>query len=86
MTLFPVKNIRTTKSYVAVHCEDASFSIFRDFPNRSFCRGEVCDGSGGMNAIVSRPEVTDDVMSGIDVDTFRYYARVNLLVKAIFPG
>ena len=40
--------------------------------------GEVSDGCGGMNAICSRPELADDVISGTDVNTFRHYAYVNL--------
>ena len=47
---------------------EASFSTFRDFPERSFCDGEVSDGSGSINAICSRPEVADDVVSGTDVN------------------
>ena len=35
-------------------------SNFRYFPKSSFCDGEVGDGSGGVNAICSRPEVADD--------------------------
>ena len=38
-----------------------------------------------MNAICSRPEVADVVISGEDVEAFRYYACVNLLV-AIFSS
>ena len=49
---------------MAVDFEDASFSTLQDFPKRSFCHSEVCDGSGGMNTICSRPEVADDVVSG----------------------
>ena len=55
------------------------------FSKISFCHGEVGDGSGGMNAICSRLEVADDVISGIHVDTFRYYICVSLLV-AIFSS
>ena len=42
----------------------------------------IDDGSGGMNAIHSRPEVVDDVISGTDVDTSRCYACVNLLAAS----
>ena len=42
--------------------------------------GRVGDGSGGMNAICSRPDVADDVISGNDIATFRCYAYVNLRV------
>ena len=52
-----------------VNLEGASFSTFRNFPKRSFCDGDVVDGSCGINAICSRPEVVYDVISGRDVDT-----------------
>ena len=61
-----------------MHFEDAGYSTFTDFPKRSFCHGEVGDGSVGMNAICSQPEVGDDVIYSRDVDTFRCYACVNL--------
>ena len=53
------RNVKTTESYGALNCEGCSSSSFQDFPNSSFC-----DGSGGVNAICSRPEVVDDVISG----------------------
>ena len=55
------------------------------FQKRSFYDGEVGCGSGGMNAMCSRPEVADDVISGTDVGTFRCYAYFNLRV-AIFSS
>ena len=75
--------IKTTQGYAKLNFEDTSLSTFGDIPKRSFCDGEVSDGSGSMNAICSRPEVADDVISGMDVKTLRYYACVNVWV-AIF--
>ena len=40
-------------------------SCFEDFPKRSFCDGQVGDGSGGVKAIWGRPEVVDDIISEI---------------------
>ena len=62
---------------MGINFEDASFSTFRDFPKTSFCQGEVGEGISGMDAMCSRSEVADDVISGTDVDTFRYYAFGN---------
>ena len=41
----------------------------KDFSNAEF---------GGINAISSRPEKTDDVISGYNVETFRDYQDANL--------
>ena len=71
------QNIETIQGYAVVNFEVASFGTFLDFPKWSFCDGEVSDGSGGINAICSRPEVADDIISGKDVNTFRCYVRVN---------
>ena len=60
----------------------ASSSTFRDLSGRSFCDAEVDDGSGGVNAIYSRPEVTNDVVSGWDVATFRDYICENLFIAS----
>ena len=57
---------------VVVNFEGTKFITFRDLSKRSFCDGEVGDGSGDTNAICSRPEVADNVISGTDVDSFRY--------------
>ena len=54
-----------------VNFEVASSSNVRDFSKRSFCDGEVGDGSGGVKAICSRPKVADDVISGEDAETFQ---------------
>ena len=70
---------------MVVHFEGSIFSTFRDIPKRSFCDGEIGDGNGGMNAICNQPEEADNVISGEAVDTFRYYASVNLRV-AIFSS
>ena len=64
-----------------VNFEVASFRSFREFLKRSFCDGEVSDGSGGINTICSRLKAADDVISGKDVvDTFKYYVCVNLCI------
>ena len=76
---------RNINTVLVVDFEGATFSSFRDFPKTSLCDGEVCDGSGGMNAICSRPEVADVVISGKDVDAFWYYPCVNVWVT-IFSG
>ena len=64
---------KTITDYIVVNSEVASYSSYRDFPKRLFCDGEVCDGNGGVNTICS-PQVVEDVLSGIDVDTFQFYA------------
>ena len=64
------QNIKTGQGSAVINVEGASFSTFLNIPKRSFCDVEVGDGSGGMNATCSRPEVADDVISGIYVDTF----------------
>ena len=53
---------------------------------RSFCDVEVGDGSVGMNAICSRPEANDDVISIKDVDTFgvTLLLRCGLLSSLVF--
>ena len=45
------------KSYILVNLKAASFSSLKDFPKRSFCDGEVGDGSGGMNVICNLLEL-----------------------------
>ena len=55
------------------------------FEKKSFPDAKVGGGAGGTNTICSRPEVADDVISGTDVDTFRFYACVNLWVYS-FSG
>ena len=58
------RNVKTILSHIVVTLKVASSTSFRDFPKRLFCDGEVGDGSGGMNAICSLPEVAGDVISG----------------------
>ena len=65
------RNVKTIEGYIALNFEVASSSSFRDFPKRLFCDGEVSDGIGGVNAIFSRPEVADDVISVEDPETFQ---------------
>ena len=76
------RNVKTPEGYAVVNFEVASFSSFLYFSQKSFCDGEVGGGSGGMSAICScsSPEVADDVISFDDVDTFRFYACVNLWI------
>ena len=38
---------------------------------------------GHVHAICCRPEVTDDVISGQDVETFLHFIYVNLLVASL---
>ena len=52
------------------------------FQKRSFCDDEVGDGSGGMNAICSRPEVADDGISCENAVAFQEYVRINLCVAS----
>ena len=59
--------------------EVVSSSSVRDFQKRSFCDDdEVVDGSGGMNASCSQPEVADDIISSEDLDTFVCCTCANL--------
>ena len=53
---------------MALNFEVASSISFQGFPKRSLCNGEIGDSSGGANAICSRPEVADDIISGEVVD------------------
>ena len=56
------RNVKILGCYIAVIFEVASSSSFRDFQKRLFCDSKVGgDGSGGVNVVFSRPEVTDDV-------------------------
>ena len=48
------------------------------FQKDHFVTVKSFDGSGGINAIFSRPEVSDEAISGEVVGTFQYYACVNL--------
>ena len=59
-----------------VNFEIASSISFRF--KKSFCDSEVGGGVGSVNAICSRPDVDDDVISGQSVDIFRYYLGLSL--------
>ena len=62
----PRKSISTT--YVMRRRLKPTDSRWMYCDGRSFCADAVCDGSGGVNAICSPPEV-DDIISGDNVDT-----------------
>ena len=64
-------NKNTIQNYVGLNLKGASFSTFRDIQNRTFCDGEIGNGSGSINAICSRPEVADYLIPCKGVDTFR---------------
>ena len=70
--------VKTVEGYIVVNFEVATSSSFRDFAKRLFCDVEIGDRNSGMNAICSRTEVADDVISMKDVDIFQYQACVNL--------
>ena len=48
--------------------EVTSSSSFTDFPKRSFCDGGVGNGSSVVNAICSRPDGADDIVSYEEVE------------------
>ena len=56
-----------------INFEVASYSNFRN--NRD---AEVGSSAGGTNAICSRPETANDVISGYNVETFPDYHAANL--------
>ena len=56
-----------------INFEVASYSNFRN--NRD---AEVRASAGGTNAICSRPETANDVISGYNVETFPDYHAANL--------
>ena len=58
---------------VMAHFEVASCNIFPDNRQEIIRYAEVGDGAGGINVICGRPEVTDDVISSYNVETFRDY-------------
>ena len=70
------RNIKIIEGHGVVNFEVASLVLSEIFQK---------DSSGGINAICSRPEVADYVISVTDVYTFWYYACVNLWV-AIFSN
>ena len=70
-----------------VNFEVASCSNFQDNREKIFPDAEVGGGAGGINAICSRWEVADNVISGYNVETFLEYHVVNLYVASFrsFP-
>ena len=54
-----------------VNFEVASCSIFQDNREKKFPDAEVGGGAGDINAICSRLEVANDIISGYNVETFR---------------
>ena len=71
-------NFKTPEGCLVVNLEVASSSSFWDFLKRLFCDGDVGDGGSGVNAICSRPEVADDVISGEDAENFKEYVFCSL--------
>ena len=67
--------------------EVASCGIFHDNREKVFPDTEVGGGASGINGICSRPEATDDVISGYNVESFRDYHAANLSVASFssFP-
>ena len=63
---------------MTLNFEVASSSSFRNFPKRSLFYVEAGGSSDIVNAICSRPEVVDDVISGEDVEASQDYICVNL--------
>ena len=53
-------------------------AAFSDIIEKKFPGAEVSGGASGLNAICSRPGVANDVISGLNVDTFRDYHAANL--------
>ena len=71
---------RTIEGYIVENFEVASSSSLRDFLKQLFCDDKVWDGSGGVNAICSQPEIADDDISGEDAETFQENVHINLCV------
>ena len=64
VTSFSSKNVKTIEACVVANFEVASSSSFPDFlQTDNFEMVKSHDGSGGRNAICSRSEVADDVIS-----------------------
>ena len=55
--------------------------VSKIFPKIQFCDSEVGDGSGGVNAICSRPDEANDVVSGQDVDFPDQLARLSKFLR-----
>ena len=58
-----------------------ALAVSEIFPHDCFCNGELCDGS--VNAVCSRPEVADDVISGEDAETVQEYVCIYLCVASV---
>ena len=69
-------DVKAVEGYVMVNFEVASSSIFRD--NHDILVPEVGSGADGINAICSRPEVANDLISGYNVQTCWDYHAPNL--------
>ena len=57
---------------------------YKIFQNISFCGGDVGGSNDGMNAICNRPEETDDVIFGEDIETLRQHVCANLCAATSF--
>ena len=57
-----------------------------DSPKRLFCDRKFGDGSSAVNAICSRSEVADDVISCEDEETFQAYVCIILCINKHFSG
>ena len=55
--------------------------VSKIFPKIQFCDSEVGDGSSGVNAICSRPDEANDVVSGQDVDFPDQLARLSKFLR-----
>ena len=64
--------------YVVENFEVASCSNFRGNREKKFPDAEAGGGADYINAICSRPEVVDDVISACNVETFLGYQAANL--------
>ena len=61
------------RGYVAINFGVTSPSSFQDNREHTFPDAEVGGGAGDINAICSKQELSDDVISGYSVETFRDY-------------
>ena len=55
-----------------------ALEISETIVTKTFRDTEIGGGAGGINAICSRPEVVDDVISCYNVETFRDFQAANL--------
>ena len=68
---------------MALNVEVVGSTTFKDFPQKSSCDSETGGCSGSANAICSRLEIADHVISGENAGTFRDYYVVNLQVAGL---